>query len=174
MNENKPEETPRSDQERQRPWRGPSLLETAEMIQHTMVKFWEGNDWGHASCLQLFDRLQALIGQTVRMDVPTLDEVVRTMNSLGTLVSWDRCVVREDGGVAYGWIAREDGRSDFLCLYWGPGGFGQTNSSALHSRRISEILFGAASDHRDCQTIDQVFGAGKVVCQVPRKPSQGE
>lgn len=95
-------------------------------------------------------------------EIPTLDEVAQAMNSFGETVRWDRCVARDDGGVVFGWIARADGRSDFLCLYWGEGGFGMTTSSAEHSERFSQILFGTSEGHRPCQRIEDVFPQGTI------------
>jgi hypothetical protein len=104
-------------------------------------------------------------GRSAEMNkpIPSKAEIIDTMNAISMVayVRWDRCVERpEGGGVVYGWIARMDGRHDFVCLYWGPGGFGQTNSSPLYSRLISRAIFGDDEGHEDCQTVETVFGEG--------------
>lgn len=103
-----------------------------------------------------------------RMKMPFgLRDVAGVMNSLPE-VTWDRCVPRMSGGSAFGWIAREDGRSDFLVLYWderGPCGY--VTSSAKHSADFSRRLFGeeAAGNHKDCERVEKVF-AGMVTNKV--------
>jgi hypothetical protein len=60
---------------------------------------------------------------------------------------------------AFGWIDREDGRSDFVVVYidhHGAAGF--ATSSAKYSREFSERLFGTSEGHRDCERIEDVFG----------------
>ncbi len=89
--------------------------------------------------------------------IPCQAEVIEAMNHLWQ-VNWDRCTQREDGGTAFGWIAREDGRSDFIVLHWGRGGFGFTTSSAALGRVFAKELFGTDAGHNDCQTIQSVFG----------------
>lgn len=73
-------------------------------------------------------------------------------------VKWDRCVVGEVRGCAYGWIDRDDGKKDFFLLMWDSGKWGFTTSSAKYSREFSERLFGTSQGHRDCQRIEDVFG----------------
>ena len=93
------------------------------------------------------------------------------MNRL-PLVRWDRCVLHDSTAVAYGWIARDDGRSDFVLLdfSWGEttGLDNETvpwlavafsTSSAKHSAEMSALLHGASTDeHKDCERITDVFG----------------
>jgi hypothetical protein len=95
------------------------------------------------------------------------------MNRLDEVgVTWDRCVLHDASGIAYGWISRDDGRSDFVTLefQWGDTtgldgktvqwfSTGNTTSSAKHSARISELLVGAGSKHKDCERVRDVFGA---------------
>jgi hypothetical protein len=78
------------------------------------------------------------------------------MNKL-PFVRWDRCVMRPGGGVAYGWIDRDDGRCDFVVIYLGER-FGFCTSSAKHSREISLLLLGTDEGHRDCERVAGVFG----------------
>lgn len=111
-------------------------------------------------CVYLRQAIEQKRAAEVEAAIPSMAEIIEVMNAISQVafVRWDRCVARPDGGVVYGWIARMDGRHDFVCLFWGPGGFGQTNSSALYSRRISKVLYGHDLDHSDCQTIESVFG----------------
>lgn len=102
-----------------------------------------------------------------------LAAMAERMNRLDEVgVKWDRCVLHEASGVAYGWIGREDGRFDFVALefQWGDTtgldgesfqwfSTGITTSSAKHSARISELLRGPSSSHKDCERVEDVFGA---------------
>lgn len=81
------------------------------------------------------------------------------------VVRWDRCTIGDDRHglpelTAFGWIDRDDGRTDFLLVqldYDGdPVDF--TTSSAKYSEQIMERLYGSAEGHRPCQRIDDVFG----------------
>lgn len=87
-------------------------------------------------------------------------------------VCWDRCVLHDESGVAYGWISRDDGRSDFVVLefQWGETkglggesltwlGVGFTTSSARYSHEISKRLHGSDGGHKDCERIEDAFGA---------------
>lgn len=85
-------------------------------------------------------------------------------------VRWDRCVMRSASGVSYGWIDRDDGRSDFVLLdfSWGETSglagetvpwlsVGYSTSSAEFSEAIGTAL-GLGGDHKDCERIEGVFG----------------
>ena len=87
----------------------------------------------------------------------SLEAIAGAMNALG-MVKWDRCIVSAPRGAVYGWIAREDGRSDFVLLHWNPVGLGYTTSSARHSKEIGERLGFSGEGHRDCQRVEDVFG----------------
>lgn len=86
------------------------------------------------------------------------DLIALAMNLLD-MVTWDRCVVSESSGCAYGWIARDDGRSDFVLLRWDGDTIGYTTSSAMHSREIGRRLGCSGETHRDCERVEDVFGA---------------
>jgi hypothetical protein len=103
----------------------------------------------------------------------TLAAMAERMNRLDEVgVVWDRCVLLERTGAAFGWIARDDGRSDFVVVTFSWGEThglddalvpwivaGYSTSSALYSARIGELLYGHADDHTDCSRVDDVFGA---------------
>jgi len=87
-------------------------------------------------------------------------------------VRWDRCVRRMEWLAAYGWIDREDGRSDFVVVYVDHNGpVGYATSSAALSKTFSDRLFGSRVDHRDCERIEDVFG-DLVKCKVTLNSEQ--
>lgn len=75
-------------------------------------------------------------------------------------IRWDRLVedTTEQLVEVYGWIDRDDGRSDFvvfrithdLCV-------GFTTSSAHHSSSIADRLYGHHDTHEDCQRVEEYF-----------------
>ena len=87
----------------------------------------------------------------------TLDSIAWAMNLLD-MVDWDRCTVSLERGTVFGWIERDDGRNDFVVLFWDATGFGYTTSSAKHSREIGERLGFPEGGHRDCERVEDVFG----------------
>jgi hypothetical protein len=94
-------------------------------------------------------------------------KAARYLNAL-PFVTWARYVaVRdEDGDIrvcVYGWIAREDGRSDFVCLYFDfdPVGLFDVafaTSSAKHSETINNVVTGGATEHFPCRRVEEGFG----------------
>ena len=85
-------------------------------------------------------------------------------------VEWDRAILHDGSAAVYGWVDR-DGRKDFVVIaaQWGKTddldgkpltwfAVGFTTSSAALSAKISERLYGDASNHRDCELVDDVFG----------------
>jgi hypothetical protein len=103
-----------------------------------------------------------------------LTAIAERMNRLDEVgVTWDRCVLHDATGVAYGWIDRGDGRSDFVVLQfqWGETkglagetlewlAVGDVTSSAAYSERIAELTIGSAdNNHKDCERVEDVFGA---------------
>jgi hypothetical protein len=95
-------------------------------------------------------------------------KVAAAMNLL-PFVRWDRFVTwsYEGGGtglLVYGWVDREDGRSDFVTLQfesawgWEPSECSATTSSASYSREIQRLLRGTDEGHNDCQRVDEHFG----------------
>lgn len=78
-------------------------------------------------------------------------------------IRWDR-LVEEDGDdpvlVVYGWIARDDARSDFVVFKITDDlRVGFVTSSARYSASISDRLYGDHDDHDDCQRVEEFFGA---------------
>lgn len=87
------------------------------------------------------------------------------MNQLD-FVTWDRCIVHDYplyadplGLTVYGWIARDDGRSDFVVLesYPWEDRLGYTTSSARYSAEIHRRLYGSDDGHTDCQRVADSF-----------------
>lgn len=91
----------------------------------------------------------------------TLQQIADVLN-LFPEVRWDRCL--HPGGeddaefVAYGWIDRDDGRSDFLLIRTRGEGVGFTTSSAALSRDFGRRLHGTVEHHVDCERVEDVFG----------------
>lgn len=100
------------------------------------------------------------------------EAIAERMNRL-PFVKWDRAVVHDWTAVAYGWIAREDERSDFVVIdvQWGVAAgldgsdvpwlaVGHTTSSADRSEEISALLNpgGSGAGHKACERITDVFG----------------
>jgi hypothetical protein len=84
-------------------------------------------------------------------------------------VRWDRFITWDENGQVYsvhiyGWIDRDDGRADFVLLWfhdswgWRPEDCSATTSSSAYSERIQELLRGTAEGHIDCQRVDEHFG----------------
>ena len=89
-------------------------------------------------------------------------ELAQAMNKL-PFVTWDRFTEDPDGDLdVYGWIARDDGRSDFVMLVFprpfDPEYVGFSTSSAEYSKEIGRLLHGGESVHFDCQRVDEHFG----------------
>jgi hypothetical protein len=96
--------------------------------------------------------------------------IASAMNLLPEVL-WDRCTGDDVSGCVYGWIARDDGRSDFVLLRWSEEGFGHTTSSAERSASISKRLFGSSAGHRPCRRVEEVYGEA-VANKVTAKFSQ--
>ncbi len=91
--------------------------------------------------------------------------IATLMNKLPE-VRWDRCAGDMDAGCVYGWLDRDDGRSDFVLFSWRNGDFVTTTSSASFSPVISERIHGNTTGHKPCKRVEDVFGdmvANKVV-----------
>jgi SH3-like domain-containing protein len=80
-------------------------------------------------------------------------------------VRWDRCSRNADGQLCvFGWIGREDGRTDFaaLCFLWpeDPEAALLLTSSAEHSAAMTAALYGerALAHHTDCERVEDLFG----------------
>lgn len=84
------------------------------------------------------------------------------------LVRWDRTAGDDGSRVVYGWVDRDDGRSDFVVLTFDlvdpVDGFdyfvGFTTSSAEHSAEFHRAIYGHqyADDHHPCERVEDVFG----------------
>lgn len=95
----------------------------------------------------------------------SLAKVARAMNACD-MVDWDRCARDNSRGTAYGWVARADGRQDFVVLHWNSAGYGCTTSSAEHAAEIGRRLAGVLGPRRigggpDAQyrRVAEVFGS---------------
>lgn len=81
-------------------------------------------------------------------------------------VRWDRMAFGEwpldDVGLAdgcvFGWIDREDGRSDFMLVEWKGDAAGFTTSSGWYSAEFSIRMHGADAAHSDCERVEHVLG----------------
>jgi hypothetical protein len=87
-------------------------------------------------------------------------QIARSLESAIPII-WDRFTKTEDGFyVVYGWIARLDGRADFIIFeLWedSPEDVFCTTSSAKFSKRVMEVLYGSAEGHNDCRKIEELF-----------------
>lgn len=71
-------------------------------------------------------------------------------------VLWDRYIQGTDYVTVYGWIPRDDGRSDFVVLDIEEGRTEPVyhTSSVKYSREICHLLYGPGSGHVDCQRVE--------------------
>jgi hypothetical protein len=93
-------------------------------------------------------------------------------------VAWDRCVTWPGGGWAFGWLQRQDGRSDFATLNWwweeadvegSPLTCAVGTSSAAYSADFSARLH--ATGHVDCKRVEHVFeDAVQGAIRLPAEP----
>lgn len=77
-------------------------------------------------------------------------------------VRWDRFVEWFDEGRGYtvaGWIARDDGKSDFITLdFYSGGRIDYMTSSKQYSLEIFKILnAGDGRGHRNCKRVEEHF-----------------
>lgn len=91
-------------------------------------------------------------------------QIALALNSL-PFVTWDRMIEAPVGEgdwevVVYGWIPRDDGRSDYVqvtfCSWSDDPGF--TTSSAKHSEEIAGLLYGPGGDHFPCLRVEHELG----------------
>jgi hypothetical protein len=89
------------------------------------------------------------------------EEVARVLN-LFPEVAWDRFIVNGDDLTVYGWVARLDGRADFLILdaVLDDDGLrvGYTTSSAEMSAEFGRRLHGEGQPHYECQRVEAELG----------------
>lgn len=96
------------------------------------------------------------------MGAPALTDLERVwlaelLNRL-PFVEWDRMSLgrgkrNEMMAFLYGWIARPDGRSDFVVVFVDHDGLGFTTSSAARSDEIAGLL-DLGGDHLPCKRIE--------------------
>lgn len=87
-----------------------------------------------------------------------LEDVVGTLNGLPE-VEWDRCTRGGGELTVFGWIGRDDGRSDFVVMVFDEDGLSWfTTSSALLSSEFSRRLLGEDAPHMPCERVEDVFG----------------
>jgi hypothetical protein len=92
--------------------------------------------------------------------------IVATLNRV-SFVEWDRLVRGPAANdpeawyvTVYGWIGRDDGRSDFVLIEfssWAPEPYFLT-SSAARSHDIAAAIYGTQEGHAgDCERVEVVF-----------------
>jgi hypothetical protein len=99
--------------------------------------------------------------------VIVIAEVAEILNRFPE-VQWDRCTHYHWAHYkVFGWLAREDGRSDFVLLEWTAGETNEpaqtnlTTSSAEYSQEFGRRLHGEHPGrvHLPCERVEDVFGA---------------
>lgn len=106
---------------------------------------------------------------TVRPELRTWAQMVQRTLDQFPEVRWDRWVPWHSGASVYGWISREDGRSDFLAIEFSmhtPTNF--LTSSVLHHETFASRL-GVALDERSvCRRVTELaaFALGEVPAAV--------
>ena len=85
---------------------------------------------------------------------PLLLELWRRLD----FVTWDRYAQDPTSITSYGWITREDDRSDFIVLELDlkSGDVSYTTSSAQYTEEISRRLYGSTDTHNTCQRIEDI------------------
>lgn len=89
--------------------------------------------------------------------VNRLAEIVEVCSRL-ELVKWDRLCSLENRVDIYGWMKREDGRSDFVLLQFTDLSdpslpVGIATSSAEYSAEMTEALYGTTDGHAECERV---------------------
>lgn len=85
------------------------------------------------------------------------EEIPSVLNRL-PFVRWDRLVDDGDSVVVYGWIGRDDGRSDFVVATFRADSGEIFTSSAERSAEIARLVTGSDDGHVECQRVEDVFG----------------
>jgi hypothetical protein len=78
-----------------------------------------------------------------------------TLNKL-SFVRWDRFA----GENYYGWIDREDGKKDFIVIWFIESDvhdFGYVTSSSKYSKKICKLLYGKSKEGSPCQRIEDNY-----------------
>lgn len=93
--------------------------------------------------------------------------------ALMAFVQWDRFVETFGGGLTvYGWIARADGRDDFVLFIYSGGDEDPEyyTSSAERSIEIGRLLWGPdwGGDHVPCRRVESAFKGLRNVARVSR------
>jgi hypothetical protein len=86
------------------------------------------------------------------------DKIANWLNQFPEVV-WDRWTQSENWACAYGWIARDDGRFDFLVIDFDDGEpWKFSTSSAKFSKEFSVRLnFEGSTGHQECRRIENDF-----------------
>ena len=105
---------------------------------------------------------QALADIPDAIESERLDRRAALMNYLW-FVRWDRAIPGDGFIDVYGWIERDDGRSDFVLLtFWDEHPPGTppswSTSSARYSAEIAKIINGSTDTHNVCRRVGDVFG----------------
>lgn len=89
-------------------------------------------------------------------------------------IRWDRYTSSTKKLSLFGWIPREDGRSDFVLLTVIPEGIGFTTSSAEYSEEISRRLNGGepTGTHNDCLRVEAHPAAAELPNVVRLQPKE--
>lgn len=93
-----------------------------------------------------------------------VEQIAEVLNRLEE-VRWDRYVVDKCELTVFGWIDREDGRSDFVVVeLWEPADRKMVaarlvaTSSASRSESIDQRLSGDGDGHIPCQRVEHLVG----------------
>lgn len=87
-----------------------------------------------------------------------INELKRVLGDLD-FVMWDRYVEKGSYGyVLYGWIARADGKFDYIQIEYNDGEFTSTTSSVIYTEKIPEIIWGKGEYvHNPCIRVESLF-----------------
>ena len=107
------------------------------------------------------DGAQAVADILDAVENERLDRRAAIMNYLW-FVRWDRAIPGDGLVDVYGWIDRDDGRSDFVLLtFWDEHPPGTppswSTSSARYSAEIATIVNGSTDTHNACRRVGDVF-----------------
>ena len=108
------------------------------------------------------DRERAVADILRFVEAQHMDRRAAVMNLLW-MVRWDRAIPGDGFMDVYGWIARDDNRSDFVLLtFWDQHPPGTppswSTSSARYSTEIATIINGNTDTHNACRRVRDVFG----------------
>lgn len=85
-------------------------------------------------------------------------------------VKWDRWGGDDGRAVVYGWLEREDGRSDFMLVDFRQVSGGVDVFYITSSERFSEPFASRlGAPHRDCKRVEKDFGGVENVVRLRKK-----